>query len=152
MEDRCLFQFEIIDLRLDTLETLAREQCQWNTRMEGRLSELKARVTSLPQLFSPETVHKERTVSGDDDERKATSASLSADRIESPASISPADDSTAPMCDYCFFFSHNCFPCPRCGREWYCSAACQRLRHRYHASRCGRQCALLGRLGSKFIE
>ncbi|EAN77464.1 hypothetical protein, conserved [Trypanosoma brucei brucei TREU927] len=42
------------------------------------------------------------------------------------------------ICDYCLIFT-QCWSCPACGREWYCSSRCQRLRTYLHGPFCGCQ-------------
>ncbi|CAJ1988674.1 hypothetical protein conserved [Leishmania donovani] len=135
MEEQ-LFQSDIVDLGLTTLEALVREQRLQNARMEARLRVLEKRMSSLP-LHMGLRAPKKLTCSDGDDGGATRNTALSLDEVEAPGPNTSADDPATPMCDYCFLFSHKCFPCPCCGREWYCSAACQRLRHRCHASRCG---------------
>ncbi|AIN98276.1 hypothetical protein LPMP_211990 [Leishmania panamensis] len=134
--EKQLFQSDITDLILTMVETLAREQYLQHARMDARLNELEEKVMSSQLHVGLKMAHKNSTCSEDSD-GESTNTTFSPDKVETPESNSSADGLAAPMCDYCFLFSHSCFPCPRCGREWYCSAACQRLRHRCHASRCG---------------
>nr|CCC93259.1 unnamed protein product [Trypanosoma congolense IL3000] len=42
------------------------------------------------------------------------------------------------ICDFCLIL-RQCWPCPVCCREWYCSDQCQRLRAHLHGPFCGRQ-------------
>ncbi|KAG5480284.1 hypothetical protein CUR178_06340 [Leishmania enriettii] len=136
MEEQ-LLHAEISDLGLTALGALVREQCLHNARIDARLSRLEVRA-ALPPQAELETTQKQLTCSScDGGEPKNTV--LSPEEVDVSAHSSPADHRASPMCDYCFLFSSNCFSCPGCGREWYCSAACQRLRRRYHAPRCRQQ-------------
>ncbi|GET88445.1 hypothetical protein, conserved [Leishmania tarentolae] len=133
MEEQ-LLQLEIMDLGLTSLEAMVRQQGLQNAHMEARLSMLEKRMSSSSPHMGSMAPKKLTCSDGKGDPGKTA---LPLDEVEAPELNPLADDPATPMCDYCFLFSHKCFPCPRCGREWYCSAACQRLRYHCHASRCG---------------
>ncbi|KAK7196750.1 MYND finger containing protein [Novymonas esmeraldas] len=133
-------------LRLDALEVLAQEQCLLNARMDARLRELEERVAAPQPVVTLEAPYKIPLRSSSSASSAGNSVDAawrrSASDAAAPSMLAcPTGESAAPMCDYCFRFSDNCFPCPRCQREWYCSAACQRLRHRHHTLRCEQQCS-----------
>ncbi|KPI84781.1 hypothetical protein ABL78_6164 [Leptomonas seymouri] len=126
---------QITGLRLSTLETIAHVNYAHNRQVREDLEELKAQVQKLLQRSLPGgTCSVEEHSTGFHPINKC-SAALG---IASAASLSmtPCGEDGAHMCDYCFAFPPQCFACPHCGREWYCSDVCQRLRWRSHAARC----------------
>jgi hypothetical protein len=134
-----MLESEIADLRLLTLEAIARENSAHNRRVDAELEGIKCQI----KQFLHRCVKSDMSVAMTNDipvNPVGGGFVTPADAGGASSTASRCGEGAAHMCDYCFTFSANCFACPSCGREWYCSATCQRLRHRCHAGRC-RACA-----------
>lgn len=132
-EERAL-ESEITDLRLSTLEAIARENCALSLRMEIDMQELKGQLQLLLKRLETRDACTAAGEPGDSSTSKFSVSPAATDAVS--LAIVRRDEDSVHMCDYCFTFSPNCFSCPLCAREWYCSDVCQRLRQRCHASRC----------------
>lgn len=111
--------------RLEAALRLTREE---NGRLSDRVALLEERVQALegrPYAWA------QRGSS-----RSAVAPSTRAGAAASPAPPTRAAVEPSPMCDCCFTCAAACFPCAGCGKEWYCSPQCERLRKDVHGSRC----------------
>lgn len=138
--------------------TLAVERVtESNERLLNRLLALEARVSKLETLgaVSPDTLGVAASRMFADAthlQNRADPLNAGEDTISPSAqtrsSLKPAvHDSVERMCDCCFAITTHCFPCAKCGKEWYCSEQCQRLRETVHGSRCRKLQQSLGSTG-----
>lgn len=141
-EEERAMERQIADLRLSTLEALARESCTQTRQLDRRLRGVEEQLHILLQVSG--AGQKDAPV---DESHRAQHPNSKCD-AESPregrsllVTHSHENGSDSHMCDYCFALSERSFACPQCGREWYCSETCQRLRQRCHASRCRACCS-----------
>ncbi|CAD2221079.1 hypothetical protein AGDE_03635 [Angomonas deanei] len=62
-------------------------------------------------------------------------AGVTSDSVDSVPCAVEEETADTRLCDFCYT-NTECFPCPFCEKEWYCSDKCRQLRLYAHASRC----------------
>lgn len=132
-EDEQNLSEELVEIRLSTLEHLTRDSCANFQSLSKRLQNVEQRIERLhPQCSA-------RVSSSEAAQRDDALGSFGNQKERGDLCHASTPQSSIPLshfCDYCFVQSANCFPCPLCGREWYCSEACRRLRRHRHDPHC----------------
>ncbi|CCW62914.1 unnamed protein product [Phytomonas sp. EM1] len=122
----------VLDHDFVSLESAVDHLSREHHHLRERVSILEQRVVSLEQPKGPTIC----LGHSDEDASDGFIPPLGTATLESFESGLKAQH----MCDYCYKISANCFNCPRCGHEWYCSKHCQRLRGIVHEHSCRNCC------------